>query len=329
MKSNKYIVFFIMLMCISANSAKAIKVSTTSIQILVPPSRIIKLPDDTKNIAIVASLHNDLINDSLRRFDSTVITSMAMDLKKHLEDTPKYSSYIFPVFKINSGSEIGAQLSKDQILELKENSDADFLISVEQFNAKQWNENKKIANNGKLYDYIHIMVEYNSIIRIYDTHDQNIVDERRYHDTLAIQIDYNSANILLANNMYSKPEVANSIVADEVAKFYVMEITPSWLEVERHYYTDSKFRSAEMYVENQEWNKAIDIWSQYVNDSKSDIAAAACFNIAFGCEMLGEYDLALEWLENVKRKNSEYYWDGYKTLIENRAKEKIIIDSIM
>jgi hypothetical protein len=73
----------------------------------------------------------------------------------------------------------------------------------------------------------------------------------------------------------------------------------------------------------------MDVWAKYVNDENSDLAAIACFNMAVGCEMLGEYELALKWLENIKRKNPSYYWDEYKRLIERRREDKSIIDKVM
>jgi hypothetical protein len=45
--------------------------------------------------------------------------------------------------------------------------------------------------------------------------------------------------------------------------------------------------------------------------------------------MLGEYELALKWLDNIKRKNANYYWEEYKKLLEKRINEKAIIDKIM
>jgi transposase len=51
--------------------------------------------------------------------------------------------------------------------------------------------------------------------------------------------------------------------------------------------------------------------------------------MAVGCEMLGEYELALKWMETVKRRNENYYWEEYKKLIEKRIEEKTIIDKVM
>jgi DNA-binding transcriptional regulator GbsR (MarR family) len=118
-------------------------------------------------------------------------------------------------------------------------------------------------------------------------------------------------------------------IIKELSKSYVEEIVPFWNEETRFYYVDNNFAKAGYYVANADWAKAMDVWLQYVNDANSERAAVACFNMAVGCEMLGEFELALKWMDNVKRKNDNYYWEEYKKLLEKRIAEKAVIDKIM
>ena len=46
-----------------------------------------------------------------------------------------------------------------------------------------------------------------------------------------------------------------------------------------------------------EWKEAVDEWLTLVQTRNPEKKACACYNIALGCFMLGQYDLAVEWLD--------------------------------
>jgi tetratricopeptide (TPR) repeat protein len=289
---------------------------------LTPPARIVYLPDTT-NIAVTAALHGDYLPDDEKQSDSLAMINMAMAIKDNLEKSPKYSSYIFPVYTINAG-ETG--LTEDNLLELKESSDANYLIAVEDFKCTFHRQRVRTAKDN----CVHIVAPHKLSVKIYDIDKLTVIDERKIVDTLTIQIDayaWETENELIDRIPDDKASIM--YIIKELAKSYSEEITPFWKDETRFYYIDDRLAQAEYYVEDENWAKAMDVWAKYVNDENSDLAAIACFNMAVGCEMLGEYELALKWLENIKRKNPSYYWEEYKRLIERRREDKSIIDQIM
>ena len=50
-------------------------------------------------------------------------------------------------------------------------------------------------------------------------------------------------------------------------------------------------------VEQMEWQTAIDIWMGMLDSSTGDRLSSLEYDIALGCYMLGNYSLALEWLD--------------------------------
>lgn len=51
------------------------------------------------------------------------------------------------------------------------------------------------------------------------------------------------------------------------------------------------------YVDAAEWALAMDIWMQLVKDDNPVKQSCAAYNLAVGCHMIGEYEVALEWLD--------------------------------
>jgi tetratricopeptide (TPR) repeat protein len=290
---------------------------------LTPPARIVYLPD-TANIAITAALHSDYLTGNEKLFDSLIMTNIAMEIKHNLEKSPKYSSYIFPVYTINAG-ETG--LTDDNIWEIKESSNAHYLIAVEEFKCTFHKQRVQTARTN----CVRIITPYRLVVKIYDIDKLTVVDNHTIVDTVTIQIDANpweTENEL--NDRIPDNKAAYMYIIRDLAKSYAEEITPFWKEETRFYYIDdNNFAQAKYYIANENWAKAMNIWVQYVNDTNRDLAAISCYNMAVGCEMLGEYELALKWMENIKRKNPDYYWEEYKRLIERRIEERAIIDKLM
>lgn len=77
------------------------------------------------------------------------------------------------------------------------------------------------------------------------------------------------------------------------------KVIPSWIPVQRLYYK-SKNRNmleAERFAIKQDWLKAAEIWNKETKNKNWKIAAKACFNMALTCEMEGNPDVGIEWLE--------------------------------
>jgi hypothetical protein len=309
-------------MLLSLTSCESVRYSSTKVQTLTPPARIVDLPVSA-NIAVAAALHRDDVSGNEKVFDSITCISMALAIKDNLEKSPKYSSYIFPVYTINA-EEKG--LTDEDIMDIKESSDANYIIAVEEFKSAFHRQRVKSSR----INCIRIVMPYDLTVKIYDIDKSKVIDERLVRDTLTLQIDgyaWETEDELIDRLPDNKTVALMAI--KEIAKDYAEEIIPFWKEETRFYYIDNNISKAELHIENEEWDKAMGIWLKYVDDGNRELAAISCFNMAVGCEMIGEYELALKWMETVKRKHENYYWDEYKKLLEKRIAEKAIIDKIM
>jgi tetratricopeptide (TPR) repeat protein len=293
------------------------------VQTLTPPARIINLPD-TANIAVTVALNDDYFpGNEERYFDSMAMTNIAMAIKNNLEKSPKYGSYIFPVYTINTGKN---GLINENISDIRESSGANYLIAIEDFKVTFHRQRVRTSKDN----CVRIVAPHSLIVKIYDVDKLTVIDTRTIIDTITLQVDAYAWETE-AEIMERTPDnkAAVTYLARELAKSYTEEIIPFWREETRFYYVDHNFNKAEYYIADENWTKAMDVWLKYVNDENSELAAISCFNMAVGCEMLGEYELALKWMDNVKRKNANYYWEEYKKLLEKRIKDKDTIDKIM
>ena len=296
-------------------SCGPIQYTTTKVQTLNPPTKRIDL-SDTANIAIVALWS--------AASDSLDTTNAAMLLKENLEASPKYSAYVFPVYTINSGTE----MDDEQIDELRETSSADYLIVMENLKVDIGKPKVSGALTGYVYGsdsyYVSIPATYSISLKIYDARRHSLLDQNQVDDTLKIV----SRQYLWESEGDELPDKKTVLeaVGKELAQNYAKTIAPYWMEETRYYYLQPEISMAKEYIEDEDWNRAMGVWMQYVDDRNKALAAVCCFNMALACEMLGEYELAIKWMENIKRKDERYYWEEYKHTIEKRMAEKKVID---
>jgi tetratricopeptide (TPR) repeat protein len=292
------------------------------VQTLAPPTRIINLPD-TVNIAVAAVLNTDYLSDTEKSFDSLAMTGIAMAIKDNLEKSPKYNAYIFPVYTINTGEK---GLTAENIPDIKESSNANYLIAIEKFKTSFHKQRVRTSRNN----CVRIVTPHTLSVKIYDIDRMTVIDERVIADTITFQVDayaWETEEELFDRLPDDKASVA--YLTKELAKSYAEEISPFWKEETRFYYIADNLAKAEYYIDDGDWSKAMDVWMKYVNDENTDLAAISCFNMAVGCEMVGEFELALKWMDSVKRKNANYYWEEYKKLLEKRIADKAVIDKLM
>ena len=59
-----------------------------------------------------------------------------------------------------------------------------------------------------------------------------------------------------------------------------------------------KWIDAVLLADDMKWAEAIDIWMELSKSNNPTVSSCARYDVALGCFMMGEYDLALEWLDS-------------------------------
>lgn len=85
------------------------------------------------------------------------------------------------------------------------------------------------------------------------------------------------------------------------------------------YFDEYKWVNAVELADDMKWADAIEIWMELSRTNNAAKASSAKYNVALGCYLLEQYDLALEWLES----SDKSYPLSLNQGLRSRIKEKM------
>lgn len=201
------------------------------------------------------------------------------------------------------------------------NSNADIFIVLDSLNLSMTSDIYTEYNYVPTEYYKYRELAVNVYWSIFDLVEKRRLDRYYYNDTLLWDV-----------HAYSKVEAEKKMPSIErsiretsyfAAADYAKRIFPGWQSEYRYYFHlgNKDFETAAQYVENNGWEKAIEIWTNYVDDIDKEIASRASFNMALANEMTGKLDLAIKWAEksnSIKNKSRTRY---YISLLKRRQED--------
>ncbi len=91
------------------------------------------------------------------------------------------------------------------------------------------------------------------------------------------------------------PEISRKVGA-KIASM----LAPQWVTQERMLITfegESAWNAPYLMAEDFRWKEAVEAWMELAKSKNPKRAAYAAFNIAVGCEMMEQFDLAVKWID--------------------------------
>ncbi len=300
-------------------------VNVVDVQSLNPSMSSVDLKD--KKVAIVGNLY---YADALAGkaggylFDSTLVASATLAIKDGLEQSPMFDGLSVPVYYTYSSDTgmIAKPMSNADADSLGKQMDADVLISVEYINV----EGQSAGYYGSEFTSSYQMY-YQALFRLYDLKKDAIVPFHMRSKSPEIFNYQNSDGSLIAVTL----EDAKAMLADNIGRQYALRLAPYWENVQRVYYVgpDDSNRylgRADALVQNERWADALQLWEKALSSGNKNTKAMAAFNMALGCEMLGDLDLAKKWLEYCKKLDAKVNPDSYMRVITKRIDDKKVLD---
>lgn len=121
---------------------------------------------------------------------------------------------------------------------------------------------------------------------------------------------------------------------DYLGRSFATRLIPSWQAVQRTYYQSNNdyMLIGEKYFLENDWLKAAEIYNKQTTNKNRNIAAKAKYNMAVICEMEGNLEAAIDWIE---RSNSTYKIDNYAhkfnckqyaSILDKRKEDTQILD---
>jgi hypothetical protein len=218
-----------------------------------------------------------------------------------------------------------APLKANQLNAIKENEQADALISLEYYHT-----NDTISFDRLNLDLVASRrIISNTVWRIYDLINDTIIDEYMLKDTTEWYAVGEDPYLLVE----SLPEFINSLRrASYLTGYkYGQRISPSWFDVPRFYHTSGgkAMREAKRKASALDWKGASEIWKRMAYQDNQRTAAKACFNMALVCEMEDMLIPALDWAIKSYTLRQDRVTKEYIDLLKVRyLKQRVIKDQL-
>ncbi|PKP37868.1 MAG: hypothetical protein CVT98_05600 [Bacteroidetes bacterium HGW-Bacteroidetes-15] len=286
------------------------------------------IPKDFSQPIVVASIYKGIEGDresmAQAALDSTAAMEAAIVLAESLYDSPWFQGLKIPVRSNyrDDSSRLILPFKWSKVEEICAKDNADLLISLEYIKITPSSDSYSYWDGVTNAYYGYLSMNIYAYWRVYDLNRKKVVADYLYRDTITWE-DYDYINVRVGDQLpgfFSASSYSGYVVGSEYAKL----IAPSWMDEQRIYFGggSKEMRAAAELASQNDWLGAAGYWQQVLNNQKvkPEIAAKAAFNMAVANEMVGNFDVALEWLN----KSAEYYsileLPTYRKLLELRIK---------
>lgn len=290
---------------------------TRSIRIQALRPAAITLPSDVETIIVINRYKPDdkhkfknfiegLLTGERIRLDRMAAEIAVNNVVKKLSESPRVIVKTVPFELQGTGTwEFPQPLSVDVIKRITQDYKADAIVCMEVMDSNSWirtkEERRKRTVNGQTQEYVvSVATRWVSIDagwRVYDGKTGSILDEHRMHQEMAWNSEAADKEEAVAQLMpldRAIPDVGAAAGWD-----YATRIAPSWVSLNREYYTRAKknpeFKQGVIEAQANQWKNAASKWKNLTNHSDKNIAKRACLNMAVACEVEGNLEAALEW----------------------------------
>ena len=158
--------------------------------------------------------------------------------------------------------------------------------------------------------------------RIYDVKRKQIVDENKFTEIKEFSAWGNSSKEAQINLPSKRNAIKQSgIFAGEQ---YGFRISPIWIKVSRTYYTGKSddLKLAKSYIKTGDWNAAINIWKDLVDDPDEKIARRSAYNMAVASEIKGSWEAALDWAKKAQKLGEKKAYNYINVLHSRKMDEE-------
>jgi hypothetical protein len=281
---------------------------------LVAPSVII--PSDVKTLAFVdrnMSFESDstsqyyLVNGAV--VQDTVDYSATTSFSCYQGFTDNLSQYFamdsIAFLRLNKKEMVGGRkyipMSWELVDSICENTGSDVILCLEDV--------LLYSKYTILEDILHYGmtdVNYLAVWRIYDPLKRAYLDEKLLIDSVYSEVSATSYKDLVENKLPKRKEVFTD-VSYEIGKEYAISLSPEWIDLSRFLFSsgDDRLAISQYYLDQNNWETLIRLWTEITSEGNAKIAARACYNLAVAYEIKDDFEQANKWLqESIKNYNS-------------------------
>jgi hypothetical protein len=210
------------------------------------------------------------------------------------------------------------------IRKLSQNSGADYLIVLETityfFSAYTDEESGEYQQ-----------VRMGGIWAVYNGETGEVADRKTMVDTIYWEQQEDTDNLKFPPRLEALKQASEVFGENYAKRFY-----SGWVEVDRSYFIPplEDFRIAANYMNEQNWDKAKEIWERYSDPKFRRLAISACYNLALVSEIGDDLEKAMFWIGKAKEMARSYPRSDelkmslqYASILARRVKEIEIFQS--
>lgn len=148
------------------------------------------------------------------------------------------------------------------------------------------------------YDNATVAVPYLAGMRVFDAIKNKYLYSRYWiSDTIYMKVPM---SVVKEDKVGSTILVNQTDIFQKIGGQLAARISPKWVTQERMLITfegESAWNAPYLMAEDFRWKEAVEAWMELAKSENPKRAAYAAFNIAVGCEMMEQFDLAVKWIE--------------------------------
>ena len=234
--------------------------------------------------------------------ESVKLQSVALGMAEKLEDgleLERGSVNVYSIPKSEFGGFPGggnsdiAGVDNDYLNTLWLDSKARVLMFVDNLNFKGY----KVQKMGIYDEYggLNVVLPYSVDLNVYDALLGKVLYTLNEKDSVYLHLESGiPENEVVGSIARYLPEISKKI-----GERLAANLAPQWITQQRlivSYEGNLRWEEAYDLASDFKWREAIDIWMEQIDAKNPKKSAFAAYNIAVGCEMLEEFDMALKWI---------------------------------
>ncbi|MDD2549200.1 MAG: DUF6340 family protein [Bacteroidales bacterium] len=299
---------------------------TISIQTLKPAE--LSVPSNFAQPLIVTGIYKGVPGspESMAQaaLDSTAALEAGLVLAETLAESPWFQGVEPPVRQHyrDESTRLILPYSWNEVENMASATDADLVISLEYIKITPKTDSYPYWDGAFQGYYGYLSMDVYAYWRVYDLYNRELVSNYLFRDTL-IWDEYDYFPVEVGDQLpgfFNSAAYCGYLVGDEYAK----KIAPYWADEQRFYYVKGHklLRNAANLVINNQWEDAANLWQEVIDKypNREELAAKAAFNLALANEMLGNFDVAIDWLEESEKYYRLQRALVYKSVLKERIK---------
>lgn len=289
----------------------------------------IELPNSIKNPIVLINFYEQKGFTDKERFDYAIDSLAAEEaanaMRENLSNSPWFENSTLPIRKYvrHDNTKYIKPLTWGEISSVLANDSSNLIISLEYIKVDEFVDAYKTQQDGMDYFYGSLSASIYCYWRIYDVVRKKIPFGELYRDTLVW--DSRDWTPVKVGNQLPGHFAASAYIGADCGDKMAKKIAPIWLNDKRllFHIGSKEMEKAALFAVNGQWLDAAAEWQKVLNFKNRKLCAKAAFNMALANEMLGKFDLSLEWL----KKSSNYYplpeIDSYTITIQDRINNSL------